>query len=87
MSLKEELLREIETAPQSVIEEVFDFLLLAKIKHHRQQSHLSSENSQSLGAFVEELVADLPEDILENLPSDSAEQHDHYIYGLPKRKQ
>ncbi len=26
MSLKEELLREIETAPQPVIEEVFDFL-------------------------------------------------------------
>ena len=32
MTLKEQLIREIETAPDRVIEEVFDFLLLAKIK-------------------------------------------------------
>jgi len=85
MTIKEQLLRELETAPQPIIEEVFDFLLLAKIKHHRQQSDEQSENTQSLAAFAEELVADIPEDILSNLPTDSAEQHDHYIYGVPKR--
>ena len=84
MTIKEELFRELETAPQPVIEEVFDFLLLAKIKHHRQQFHEPSPN-QSLGAFAEQLVADLPQDILDNLPTDSAEQHDHYLYGFPKR--
>jgi hypothetical protein len=85
MTTKEQLLRELETAPQPVIEEVFDFLLLAKIKHHRQQSYDQSENTQSLGEFAEELVADIPEEVLNELPTDSAEQHDHYIYGTPKR--
>jgi hypothetical protein len=37
MTIKEQLIREIEAAPDQVIEEVFDFLLLAKIKHHRLQ--------------------------------------------------
>jgi len=85
MTIKDQLLRELETAPQTVIEEVFDFLLLAKIKHHRQQSYEQPKNLQSLGAFAEELVANIPEDILSNLPTDSAQQHDHYIYGVPKR--
>mgnify|MGYP006289999873 FL=1 len=85
MTIKEQLLRELETAPQPVIEEVFDFLLLAKIKHHRSSSYDQSENTQSLGAFAEELVADIPEEVLNELPTDSAEQHDHYIYGTPKR--
>jgi bifunctional DNA-binding transcriptional regulator/antitoxin component of YhaV-PrlF toxin-antitoxin module len=27
----------------------------------------------------------LPPDVLERLPADGASQHDHYIYGTPKR--
>ena len=29
----------------------------------------------------------LPEDIRAKLPTDGASQHDHYIYGVPKREQ
>jgi hypothetical protein len=79
MTLKEQLIRELETAPDLIIEEVFDFLLLAKIKHHRSQ-----EPPKSFGVFIEELIADIPQDVLDTLPTDSAEQHDHYIYGTPK---
>lgn len=28
----------------------------------------------------------LPPEVLERLPKDGASQHDHYIYGLPKRE-
>jgi antitoxin component of MazEF toxin-antitoxin module len=28
---------------------------------------------------------DLPPEVLERLPPDGASQHDHYIYGTPKR--
>jgi hypothetical protein len=79
MTLKEQLIREIETAPDLVIEEVFDFLLLAKIKHHRSQ-----EPPKPFGGFIQELIADIPQEVLDTLPTDSAEQHDHYIYGTPK---
>ena len=33
----------------------------------------------------QELSADVPDDVWESLPSDLSEQHDHYIYGTPKR--
>jgi hypothetical protein len=80
MTIKEQLIREIETVSDEVIEEVFDFLLLAKIKHHRSQ-----EQTQPFALFIEELTADIPQEVLDTLP-DSAEQHDHYIYGTPKHK-
>ena len=32
-----------------------------------------------------ELMKDVPEDDLERLPTDGATEHDHYIYGTPKR--
>ena len=60
---------------------VFDFLLLAKWKDRRQQ-----EQPKPFASFIEELVADIPPDILATLPADGAEQHDHYIYGTPKRE-
>ncbi len=30
-------------------------------------------------------VRDLPDEAFEGLPKDGASQHDHYIYGTPKR--
>lgn len=36
--------------------------------------------------MVEELLSRIPQEVLDQLPTDGAEQHDHYIYGTPKRK-
>ena len=33
----------------------------------------------------EEITASIPEEEWAKLPDDGAEQHDHYIYGTPKR--
>jgi putative addiction module CopG family antidote len=35
--------------------------------------------------IAEELFGEIPDEDLERLPPDGAAQHDHYIYGLPKR--
>lgn len=34
---------------------------------------------------IEEILGDVPEEELMKLPPDGAVEHDHYIYGLPKR--
>lgn len=34
---------------------------------------------------IEEITASVPDEEFLKLPVDGAEQHDHYIYGLPKR--
>lgn len=80
MTPKELLIREIEQVADPVIEEMLDFLLLAKMKHHRQQAQ-----EQSFVTFVEELVADIPPQVLDKWPADGASEHDHYLYGTPKK--
>lgn len=34
---------------------------------------------------IEQRVAQVPEEVWEEIPTDGAEQHDHYLYGAPKR--
>jgi predicted RNase H-like HicB family nuclease len=34
--------------------------------------------------IAQDLIQDISEDELNQLPKDGAEQHDHYIYGTPK---
>jgi hypothetical protein len=44
----------------------------------RPQRHISD--------VIAEAMRDVPPEVLATLPSDGASEHDHYIYGLPKRK-
>jgi putative addiction module CopG family antidote len=37
--------------------------------------------------IAEELFGDIPDEEPERLPVDGAAQHDHYIYGTPKRSE
>ena len=40
---------------------------------------------QPLWQMAEEILKDIPPEDLARMPTDGAEQHDHYIYGTPKR--
>jgi hypothetical protein len=40
-----------------------------------------------LWRVISEAAAALPADVANQLPADGAEQHDHYIYGIPRRPQ
>ena len=68
-----ETLRQLPPAQQeevaSYIEELFERL----------------EPRPSLWDRIEERVAQVPDEVWEQMPTDGAEQHDHYLYGAPKR--
>jgi putative addiction module CopG family antidote len=69
----------------AVLEEA---LALLEQREHPQQSPSSSQNAteiQSIGAIIDELMSDMPDEVLDRLPVDGAAQHDHYLYGTPKR--
>jgi Arc/MetJ-type ribon-helix-helix transcriptional regulator len=34
---------------------------------------------------IQEIAAEVPDEVWDALPTDLSEQHDHYIYGTPKR--
>jgi predicted DNA-binding antitoxin AbrB/MazE fold protein len=50
----------------------------------------SAEERKSSGqSLAEQLIAlanSIPEEVVAKWPTDGASQHDHYIYGTPKRK-
>ena len=41
---------------------------------------------QSIAKFIVESMKDVPPEIMATMPTDGASQHDHYIYGWPKRE-
>jgi hypothetical protein len=38
-----------------------------------------------ISEVIRERMSKIPPEIMATLPKDGASQHDHYIYGLPKR--
>ncbi len=99
--IKEQLLQEIESTPDNLIKEVLDFLQFVKAKREREQflvengSNVKSmekmdgkeSRDRPIWELFEEFTEKIPEEVLTQLPTDGAEQHDHYIYGTPKRTQ
>ena len=45
-----------------------------------------SKRRRHISDVIRENMSDMPADILAQLPKDGASQHDHYIYGSPKRE-
>jgi len=69
-------------------------LLLERLKH--EEAHALTDKAaanEELSAFprtpiweeILEMTADVPDAEWDKLPTDLAEQHDHYLYGTPKR--
>jgi len=40
-----------------------------------------------IGDVIRERMSKVPSEIMEAMPADGASQHDHYLYGFPKRDQ
>lgn len=51
------------------------------------EQDLTCTRRRHISEVIRDNMRDVPPDILEQLPKDGASQHDHYIYGLPKREQ
>jgi hypothetical protein len=101
MTAKEQLLREIEQAPEELIAAILSLLQSVKALPNLQPSHQNSiQESDStqiitppveadnslLNLFneFEQFAQNIPPEELVNLHTDSAEQHDQYLYGTPK---
>jgi len=52
-----------------------------------RQALASPRAQKPLSARIREMWADMPAEVRAKLPADGANQHDHYIYGVPKRAQ
>ncbi|MEH2460320.1 hypothetical protein [Nostoc sp.] len=101
MTAKEQLLREIEQAPEELIEAILYLLRSVKAqpswKRRNQNSIHEADSTQvitpplevensllNLFKEFEQFAQSIPPEELVNLHTDSAEQHDQYLYGSPK---
>jgi Arc/MetJ-type ribon-helix-helix transcriptional regulator len=65
-------------------------LLLQQLKQQQAQAPAANPVEavpahKPIWEVFQELSADVPDEVWDSLPPDLSEQHDHYIYGTPKR--
>lgn len=80
-NLEQAILEKIQALPDKKQEEVLA-LVDEMLKEDQKRPR---ENVRPIWEIIEELSAQVPMEEWEKLPSDGAEQHDHYLYGAPKR--
>ena len=51
------------------------------------KSHQPATEEKSIFDVLAETFDDLPDEMLAQLPTDGAAEHDHYLYGWPKKHQ
>jgi Arc/MetJ-type ribon-helix-helix transcriptional regulator len=66
-------------------------LELDEIERRREREHAGPvvfpEGYKPHWEVAQEITADIPPEVWAKIPVDSSEQHDHYIFGTPKRPQ
>lgn len=60
-------------------------LLVRRLEQERGQASSPALADKSIGDEFAEIAASVPTEEWAKLPADGSEQHDHYIYGTPKR--
>ena len=70
---------EARAQEQGISPEQYAQQLLVQDLKPRARKHISE--------VIRDNMRDTPRDVLEALPRDASSQHDHYIYGSPKKQQ
>ncbi len=57
----------------------------AKRASTAKKSAVAQPTAMSILDMVEQMTSGLPEEVLDRLPTDGAQELDHYVYGTPKK--
>jgi hypothetical protein len=89
MSDKEQLINELDQAPDFLVREVLNFLLFIKTRTNeisKQESIQKAKESNipDFLSFIDQVNSETPTET--NIPKDLAKNLDHYLYGTPKEQ-
>ena len=62
------------------------FSLEAWLQKLAEQERLANRSQRHIADVLLENMQDVPPEIMASMPKDGASQHDHYIYGWPKKE-
>ncbi|MGH2639440.1 MAG: hypothetical protein ACRDF4_09200 [Rhabdochlamydiaceae bacterium] len=56
---------------------------------HRKTGHKVAKHTEAERplAWIDDLIASVPPEAWDNFPTEGSVNHDHYLYGAPKRKE
>ncbi|PYS37219.1 MAG: hypothetical protein DMF71_18980 [Acidobacteria bacterium] len=81
-NLEQAILKKLQALPDGKQQEV---LALVEALLDKEQPALPESKRRPISEIFEELSSQIPLEEWSELPRDGAEQHDHYLYGSPKR--
>jgi len=82
--LLQRAINQVQALPEDEQNRVARLMLDASETVHLADGEGTGEQ-KPIWEIAVELMKDVPEEDLEKLPTDGATEHDHYIYGTPKR--
>ena len=75
MQTKELIIQEIQQIPEIELTQILNFVRAIKEKTNSKPTEY-----KPIWEVADDIIKDIPEEVLETLPSDGAEKHDYYIY-------
>jgi hypothetical protein len=78
--LIEQILAKLQALPSENQQQVLDFVEFLVQKTQAQSPQ------KTLWDQMDELMDKVPDETWETMPTDGSYQHDHYLYGAPKRE-
>ncbi len=89
MSDKEQLIHELDQAPDFLVREVLNFLLFIKTRINEIPKQESIQKTKEANIpdflnFIDQVNAETPTET--SIPKDLAKNLDHYLYGSPKEE-
>ena len=77
-NLQQVLYEQVRVLSEDEMRQVFDF-----VQNLRRGKEIRP--AKPISAVFEDLSSEIPLEEWRELPSDGAENHDHYLYGAPKK--
>lgn len=77
MSIEETVIEKLRVLPVEKQQEVLSFI--------ENLAAPSRKSEPTIWEKIRKRAQKVPDEVWEKLPRDGAEQHDHYLYGVPKK--
>jgi len=74
--LRQDIIQQVKMLPDAQLRDVLQFV---------KSRNDTARSPRSIEEKIEERLADVPQEALDELPADGSENVDHYVYGGPKK--
>ena len=75
MQTKEIIIQELQQIPEIELTQILNFVRAIK-----EKTNSNPTEYKPIWEVADDIIKDIPEEVLETLPTDGAEKHDYYLY-------